>query len=185
MIGLSCTVYLMAGNRYVGSFLFCIGLFTICTFGLSLYTGMAGYVIRKENLAFLGIAWIGNLFGTILCSGIVSSAIPDIAHLSEQMVLLRLTQTTHKTAILSILCGVLMYIAVETYKSGIKHRVPPCLGILLCVPTFILCGFEHSVADMFYLSASGYLRQSVTHLAIVSIGNATGALIARNIMFRE
>ena len=38
-IGLGCIVYLSIDDKIIGSALFTIGLFTICTMGLNLYTG--------------------------------------------------------------------------------------------------------------------------------------------------
>lgn len=65
-----------------------------------------------------------------------------------------------------------MYLAVSTYKE--KNTV---LGILFCVPVFILSGFEHSIADMFYLGASGIfsLSAALFMLAVV-IGNSLGGI---------
>ena len=48
-----------------------------------------------------------------------------------------------------VMCGVLMYIAVDVYKSKGSY-----LGVFICVPVFILAGFEHSIADMFYISSA-------------------------------
>ncbi|MCD8045811.1 MAG: formate/nitrite transporter family protein [Clostridiales bacterium] len=43
---------------------------------------------------------------------------------------------------------------------------------------FILCGFEHCVADMFYFSVAGvWSGQAVLRLLVISAGNAVGAVI--------
>ncbi len=52
------------------------------------------------------------------------------------------------------------------------------LGILICIPTFILCGFEHSIADIFYFcNARIFSWQAVLVVLLVALGNALGALI--------
>ena len=184
IIGLSCVSCLLVESKIAGAFLFCFGLFTICAFKLRLFTGKVGYINHGDDFAPLAIIWLGNLLGTVLCALLISAVKPEITHLSEQTVLLRLAQTTHKTAILSMLCGCLMYIAVESHRILSERSIFPFIGVLLCVPTFILCGYEHCVADMFYLSAAGHLRDSFMHLLLVTFGNAVGAILTRQIMMK-
>ena len=51
-------------------------------------------------------------------------------------------------------------------------------GILTCVPTFILAGFEHSIADMFYIAAAGeYSFAALGFLLLVIAGNAVGGML--------
>ena len=52
------------------------------------------------------------------------------------------------------------------------------MGILFCVPVFILSGFEHSIADMFYFGASGIFSLSVAlFMLAVVIGNSLGGML--------
>ena len=79
--------------------------------------------------------------------------------------------------ILSCLCGVLMYIAVNNYK---KHNtsIGKYMGIFMCVMVFILSGFEHSVANMFYFSVAGLLSwNTVLYILVMVIGNSIGAIL--------
>jgi formate/nitrite transporter FocA (FNT family) len=52
--------------------------------------------------------------------------------------------------------------------------------VFTCVPAFILCGFEHSVADMFYFAASSayslYSVKGIVYILLVSLGNLIGAV---------
>ena len=77
------------------------------------------------------------------------------------------------TFLLGMLVRVSMPQLCETYKE--KNTV---LGILFCVPVFILSGFEHSIADMFYFGASGIfsLSAALFMLAVV-IGNSLGGML--------
>ena len=45
MISIGGTIYLTLENKMVGAFLFSIGLFAICAYGLNLYTGKIGLVV--------------------------------------------------------------------------------------------------------------------------------------------
>ena len=50
-------------------------------------------------------------------------------------------------------------------------------GIILGIPTFILSGFEHSIADMFYfVLASSFTLESALFIVFVIIGNSLGGI---------
>ena len=73
----------------------------------------------------------------------------------------------------AIFCGILMYTAVEVFKTG---KSP--LGIFFCVPAFIIAGFEHSIADMFYFfSARMFSGEVAVFLLVVVIGNSVGGML--------
>ena len=74
--------------------------------------------------------------------------------------------------ITAFFCGILMYTAVAIYKE----KGSP-LGIFFCVPVFILSGFEHSIADMFYFFCARMFSGEVfLFLLLVVIGNAVGGM---------
>ena len=86
----------------------------------------------------------------------------------------------YSSFILGLFCGVLMYIAVHNYRTN--TGVGRFIGIFFAVPVFILAGFEHSVADMFYLAAGltfDKIPQGLLFLILVSLGNAAGAIVLR------
>ena len=84
----------------------------------------------------------------------------------------RLEQTALQTLIRGFFCGILMYAAVWIYRN--KHTVA---GIVFCIPVFILSGFEHSVADMFYFSLAGMFHgRAALFVLLVVIGNSLGGM---------
>ena len=62
MIGAGGTLFLSVENRYMGSFLFGIGLFTILVFKLSLFTGKVGYAVQQKPAYLVDLAIIDMLF---------------------------------------------------------------------------------------------------------------------------
>ncbi len=73
-------------------------------------------------------------------------------------------------------CGILMYLAVSVFK---EKKTP--IGIVFCIPVFILSGFEHSIADMFYLSAgfdftASYIWRAMFYILLILAGNAAGSV---------
>ena len=81
--------------------------------------------------------------------------------------------------VLGILCNICIFIAVNGYANN-PHQVGKYLALFLGVSVFILCGTEHSVADMYYWSVSGVLYaqpgESVLRLLIISLGNVVGGV---------
>ena len=67
-IGLGGTVFLSLDNKVLGALFFTVGLFTICTQGMHLYTGKVCYVFEKDLAYALDLIpiWLGNLAGTWL-----------------------------------------------------------------------------------------------------------------------
>ena len=79
--------------------------------------------------------------------------------------------------ILSVLCNILMFIAVDGFKNN-PHEIGKYIGIFLGVTVFILCGFEHCVANMFYFSAANvWGGRALLYMLVMTLGNACGGVI--------
>lgn len=168
-ISMGCNVYLSCDNRYVGAILFATGLMTILLFDLNLYTGKVGYIVNnKPNfIKVVGIILAGNIVGCI-CVGLCFPSELATA-LCESKMQIPLGSVFCK----SIMCGILMFIAVDAYKIH-KTFVPA----FFCVATFILSGYEHSIADIAYLVMGRVLTlESLIFILIVIIGNAIGGVL--------
>ena len=179
-IGIGGTVFLSCENKVTGALLFCLGLFTICTFGFNLFTGKVGYVF-EQPLPYTGFVlsvWLGNLVGTGLVGYAVrATRIAGIAEKAEALCQAKLNDGLVSIFILSILCNILMFIAVDGFKNN-PHELGKYLGIFLGVSVFILCGFEHCVANMFYFSvANVWSAKTVLYLLVMSVGNAVGGVL--------
>ena len=176
LISIGGCVFLACENRYVGAVLFSVALLCICLKGYALYTGRVGYIIeshKKSDFAALEVILIGNLITTFLLGMLVRVSMPQLGETATAICSAKLTQAFWQTLVRAFFCGILMYLAVSIYKE--KNSV---LGILFCVPVFILCGFEHSIADMFYLGASGIFSvKIILFTALVVAGNTFGAIV--------
>ena len=176
MIAIGGTVFLSCDNKYVGAALFSMALFCICTKGYSLFTGKIGFIPEshtKEDLSVLFLGLLGNAVSTVLLGLAVSYALPAAGAAAAAICEAKLSQEAFQTFIRAFFCGVLMYLAVSIYRE--KNSA---LGIFLCIPTFILSGFEHSIANMFYFGVSGVLNlESALYILIVLLGNAAGGTV--------
>ncbi|MDY3954664.1 MAG: formate/nitrite transporter family protein [Anaerovoracaceae bacterium] len=156
LIGFAGAIYERVDNHYIGAVLFAIGLIAVLEYKCELFTGQVGYLTKwKPHLATILAA---NVFG----AWIMGMIFPMAGELA------RLDKTLPEAFVAAFGCGILMFLAVN--GAG---RVWP----LLCVPAFILAGFEHSIADAFYLSSHrAWSTESFVWLLAVAAGNAAGAL---------
>lgn len=175
LIGFGGTVYLNMDNKIVAAFLFGLGLFTIINFELNLYTGKIGY-LSKENWREILLTLIGNFIGTNLFAFLVlqTRLAGKLKEVVAPAVELKLSDNLLSTFILAIFCGILMSIAVGTFK-----KLPNILGTLavfLCVAVFILAGFEHCVANMFFFALSSSPADYLLTLLVAIAGNSLGRI---------
>lgn len=177
MIGIGATAYLACDNRVAGALLFTTGLITICNQGYMLFTGKVCYALENgpENIVTLLVIIAGNVAACFLYGAAVRRYLPAIAEKAAGAVTPKLLQAPDQTFVLGVLCGILMYIAVVTFRR--QQGMSRYIGIVTCVPAFILCGFEHSIADAVYLGMAGLPQGSLRFLAIVLLGNAAGGLL--------
>ena len=190
-IGLGGTVFLrlkdaFIGGNVVGAILFTIGLFTICTRGYNLFTGKACYIFdnKPDYLLTLLVIWIGNLLGCIILAVIeratgICGVDSGINVTAAGMVEGKMASGCGSLFLLGIICNILIYIAVNGYANA-PHDLGKYLSLFFGVSVFILCGTEHSVADMYYWSVSGVLfsklGQSLLRIVIISLGNVVGGV---------
>lgn len=180
-IGIGGTLFLSVDNKIVGSLLFTTGLFTICVFSFSLFTGKVGYILQNDLNYLLSLVtiWIGNLLGTNLVAYSLSLTRLNqrLNEIALAICLPKLSDSYLSLFILGIFCNILMFIAVDGFKNN-KDVLGKYLGLFLGVSVFILCGFEHCIADMFYFGmAKVWSIDTFTRLFVITLGNTLGGLI--------
>ena len=160
------------GYSWVGAILFSIGLLTVFSFGLDLYTGKVGYwaeVDKKlQYLFYLIVVIIGNFIGTLFV-GLFMPLDTAVVMVQAKLDSYDFVYTLGK----GIFCGLLMFIAADYYKTR-----QSLVATFFCVPVFILSGFEHSIADMFYFCSAGvYSVDGLIFILTVILGNAIGGVL--------
>lgn len=185
MIGIAGTVYLMTDKSIIGVFLFSFALVTIIIQDFFLYTGKIGVI----NLKIKSVIWkipfmiLGNFFGTWIVANVLKlTKISDKLINSASILYQSKTEDSYLSLfILSIFCGLLMFLAVKNYISYSYEDNFSLIYIIMPVMIFIFCGFEHSIADMFYLNLSkniyNFNLKDLLIILIILIGNGIGAKI--------
>ena len=180
MISIGGTVYLMLDRTPLGAFLFGIGLFMVVVNGYNLYTGKIGYIIDNK-LSYvweLFLTLVGNLIGTISCGYLLylTRIGETLRSRAEVIVNVKLNDSLLSIFILSIFCGMLMFLAVDLYKK--IRGTGRYYAVFLCVTVFIICGFEHCVANMYYFSAANIWNwNTLLYLYVMIFENSVGGVL--------
>lgn len=171
-ISIGCICYLSLENKIAGAVLFAVGLISILTYDLRLYTGMIGRARTREDLWQCAIALAGNICGSV-CMYVLVRATPIYQKnvLNLQMICEnKMNIPLSEMFFLGVICGMLMLFATKKKDNFLLS--------VMCVAAFILIGAEHSVADAFYLLESGTVIRYLIVVLVVAAGNAAGAQIA-------
>lgn len=172
LTGFGCLVYVVTENKYIGAFLFALGLLTIIMKQYNLYTGQVGYWTPKLTLRLLAMFCL-NAVGAYLTSFLFSFTRVNTSNV-QTLVETKLNDSFLSLFILAVGCGVMMHIAVFLFKIG-KHPIYVIMPIMF----FILCSFEHCVADAGYFGMAHVLPNLdvLARLFTMVLGNAIGSLI--------
>ena len=179
-ISIGGTVFLLSGNKILGAVFFTVGLFSVCVFGFSLFTGKVCYVFNNDKKYALSLIliWLGNLIGSLAFGLLLlmTRLGPELVEKATPVCKAKLEQGYLSAFILAIFCDIMIYIGVEGYKS-IPHEFGKYLALFFGVTVFVICGFEHCVANMFYFTVGkAWSVEAVLYLLIMTLGNAVGGV---------
>ncbi|MDY6065597.1 MAG: formate/nitrite transporter family protein [Finegoldia sp.] len=181
-IALGGVVYLSVENKVVGAFLFSTGLFMVLTLGYNLFIGKVGYVFlndKRTYLPFLGIVYAGNFVGSVIVAELIrlTRVGAKVQEAATVLVTTKLTDSYLSLFILGLFCNFFVVNAVHQYKNN-PHEFGKYMGIFMSIMVFILAGFEHSIADMFYFQmARAWSLHTVICLLVITLGNIVGGVI--------
>lgn len=197
----SCTVDSLSIAKLTAGCVFPAGLAMVVLTGTELFTGNSLMVISvlSKRLSVLKLIWswfvvyIGNLIG-----GLIVSAIAVYSHVlslfDDKLVNAVVNTATVKCSISfcdgllrGIACNILVCLAVIMAMAS-KSASGKIVSLFFPIMVFVVCGFEHSVANMFYIPVGifasyeyGITNDSLTWLNFfvtnevpVTIGNIIG-----------
>ncbi len=180
MIGIGGIAYLAIPNKALGACIFSIGLLTVCMYSLNLYTGKIGYILvnKASYIWELLCSLIGNFIGAFLVGNVMRlTRFTAYVETAQNLVNTKLNDNLLSIFILSVFCGIIMYLAVNNYKKE-SSEIGKYIIIVMGVMAFILCGFEHCIANMFYFSIAGVWSFKVLlYLLVMILGNSIGSII--------
>jgi len=159
-------------TRWLAGLAFSVGLILVVVAGAELFTGnnlivmswVSGRVTVAQLLTNWGVVWVGNLVGALAIAGLVYFA--DWGALGESAVGgTALTTAAGKAALpfstvffRGILCNALVCLAVWLAMAG-RSLVDKVFAIMFPIAAFVAAGFEHSVANMYFIPVGMMLSE--------------------------
>lgn len=181
-------------STLVGAFLFPVGLLLVCYLRLNLYTGKIGMAFRNKKLdkkglnvfEWLLIILVGNAIGAMAIGFIIY----PLTLINKESAFYLATYEVANSRIMafdfegifnmsykSILCGALVYIAIYLFNR-LNTNFGKVIGIIVPIAFFVFAGFQHCIANMFYIAAGlAFNANSIVGLIICILGNSIGALL--------
>ena len=160
LAGVGATFANIYGGKLAGACVFTAGLAMVVVAGSELFTGnnlmivalFRGKIKFHQLLKNWIFVFIGNLIGAILVAGAVS--VSGLFNPVSDTVIATATAKVDlgffEAIIRGVLCNFLVCIAVWMSFSA-NTVTGKIAAVFLPVMLFVLCGFEHSVANMFYV----------------------------------
>ena len=166
LISLGNFALLKLGNP-IGPVIFALGLLAVCYMGQNLFTGKCGFLFQDRiKIVDLLIILVVNLAAGYVMGLIFSLIDKDVVEAAITKV--GAWEFSSAFFIKSVLCGIIMYIAVYMYKKGTP------LGIIYGIPLFIFCSFQHCIANIITL---GVARTFDASIILCIIGNFVGSIL--------
>ncbi len=164
-----------AVSRVLGGVVFCLGLTLVIIGGAELFTGnnlivMAWADGRISTAALLRnwvVVYVGNAVGGIgIALLVILSHHLDLNDAKIEVAALGIAKTKIELPLLTaffrgILCNLLVCLAVWLAMGG-RSVTDKILALLLPVSAFVAAGFEHSVANMYFIPL-GIMAASMGH----------------------
>lgn len=200
----SVTVPDPSTSRLLNALIFPGGLIMVVLAGSELFTGNSLLIIplleKKIKITELLRSWLivyaGNLIGSVFVAAIFvyshTAGLFD-GKLAQTLVNTAVTKTSLSFSdafLRGILCNILVCIAVWI-TIGASTAVGKVIGLYLPIVIFVLAGYEHCVANMFYIPAGifasgeyqlaaeglNWFSFAAKNLLPVTFGNILGGLL--------
>lgn len=190
----------MDGNpillRFFGAFLFCGGLILVILKKAQLFTG--------NNLMFLNffgkqttplkilrnwfLVYFGNFIGAILMAIALATIFSQIQPIRENIIAIAQKKTSYPFEIAlykAIFCNMLVCSAV-VLGVCLKTLSGRIIGIIIPITIFVFMGFEHSIANMFFIptgllvgdfNGTFIMTSFIKNIIPVTFGNIIGGFL--------
>lgn len=173
--------------KLIGGLVFCLGLILVIVAGAELFTGNSLIVMAwagkkistKKLLKNWGLVYVGNYigaFGTVVLmlltqqylfnGGKIGLNMLEIAHAKCQLGFVQ-------AIALGIMCNALVCLAVWLCFSA-RTTTDKIIAIIFPITAFVAAGFEHSIANMYFIPAGLLLKEfaSPEFWQLVEVGAA-------------
>lgn len=183
-------------TRLLGGLAFSLGLILVVIGGAELFTGNSlivmarcdGLITTRRLLRNWGIVYAGNIVGAVataqfvVWSGILDGAGGAVGTHARAIAEAKAALPLDQAFVRGLLCNVLVCLAVWLSFAA-RSVTGKAVAIAFPITAFVALGFEHSIANMFFLplamlSGGGPpAGAALTNIAVVTAGNILGGSV--------
>jgi formate transporter len=159
-------------SRVLGGLTFCLGLILVVVAGAELFTGnnliimafVAGKITMRQLMRNWIIVYAGNFIGAIATAGIM--ILCRRYQFGQGVIWLNALNIAHAKCgkpfidlvALGIMCNALVCLAVWLCL-GARNITDKILSILFPITAFVAAGFEHCVANMYFIPVALFVKE--------------------------
>lgn len=183
-------------GKLVSASVFPVGLMMVILCGGELFTGnclmITGVLDKKIKLSGMlknwVIVYIGNFIGALIIaafinySGLLESGGGLLGAVTVKTAVSKCGLDFGKAFVLGIMCNWLVCLAVWM-ATGAQATVSKIFAVFFCVGLFVLSGFEHSVANMYFIPAG--MMASGNDAFVQLLGLDTSVLTMGNLFLKN
>jgi len=173
-LAVSDTNLSFAAARVLGGVAFSLGLILVVIAGAELFTGnnllvmatVAGRIPASKFLQNLCVIYLANFIGAVglawlvALSGQWQMSNSAVGKTAVAIAAAKCALPFGELFIKGVLCNVLVCLAVWLAMAG-RTVADKVLAIVFPITAFVACGFEHSVANMYFIPLGIFLREQV------------------------
>ena len=158
-------------TKLLVGFVFCLGLVLVIVGGAELFTGnnlivmawASGKVTTKALLKNWGIVYVGNFVGSLVIVGLLFASKQylgsngGVGTTALKIANAKIGFGFWQALTLGILCNILVCLAVWLTFSA-RSTVDKIAAIIFPITAFVAAGFEHSVANMYFVPIGLFIK---------------------------
>jgi formate/nitrite transporter len=166
--------------RLLSGLVFCVGLILVVVGGAELFTGntliimawASGAVTTSQVLRNWVVVYSGNLLGAIAtavllyCSRQYTFGGGAVGMTALEIARVKLSLGFSQAIALGVLCNALVCLAVWLCL-GARTTADKILAIVFPISTFVAAGFEHSIANMYFIPIGLLIKTDATLLQTI------------------
>ena len=181
--------------KLIGAAVFPVGLMLVVICGAELFTGnnllimpvLSKNITVGQMLKNWIVVYIGNFVGSIFVTGfftlgnIYSMFNSSVAKSVISIATTKCNLSIQEMFFRAILCNILVCVAVMMAATS-KTVGGKIIGLFLPIMVFVICGFEHSVANMSYISGGLFSKMAYGNLGLETAGLTWFNFIVKNLL---
>jgi len=176
--------------RLVSGLLFPVGLIMVIMLGTELFTGNAlmvtaaihGDITWGQLLRNWVIVYVGNFVGAVALAalmaffGQMNIGAGHLAVYSASVAASKCSLPWQNAFVLGVFCNALVCVAVYIGNTS-QETSGKIMGIFVPIMTFVCCGFEHCVANMYYIPAGIFANMNAAYSGLIAQAGINTAVL--------